>query len=163
MHFFFLLIMLRHCGSMSINCLYLIWFPRLTEIGQKVLNFIHIILIFFFFFSCNFHLKLFPAFCKQILLSDDFRWTKNILRSTSEGENPCRHSTALYLSLTHHQWNYDSALCTCTLSFNHCLIWFIDWFIVFNITFSNISAISWRPVLVVEEAGENHRPWASNW
>jgi hypothetical protein len=28
---------------------------------------------------------------------------------------------------------------------------------------SNISAISWRPVLVVEEAGvagKNHRPWA---
>jgi hypothetical protein len=36
----------------------------------------------------------------------------------------------------------------------------------FNATFSNISAISWRPVLVVKEAGvpgENHRPWASNW
>ena len=36
----------------------------------------------------------------------------------------------------------------------------------FNATFSNISAISWRPVLVVEEAGipgENHRPWESNW
>jgi hypothetical protein len=35
-----------------------------------------------------------------------------------------------------------------------------------NTTFSNISAISWRQVLVVEEAGvpgENHRPWASNW
>jgi hypothetical protein len=33
---------------------------------------------------------------------------------------------------------------------------------VFNATFSNISAISWRPVLVVEEAWvpvENHRPW----
>jgi hypothetical protein len=43
--------------------------------------------------------------------------------------------------------------------------WLIDWFIVFNATFSNISATSWRPVLVVEEAGvpgENHRPWASN-
>jgi hypothetical protein len=29
-----------------------------------------------------------------------------------------------------------------------------------------LSAISWRPALVVEEAGvpgENHRPWASNW
>ena len=40
------------------------------------------------------------------------------------------------------------------------------WFIVLNTTFSNISAISWRPVLVVDEAGvpgENHRPWASNW
>ena len=37
------------------------------------------------------------------------------------------------------------------------------WFILFNATFSNISAI---PVLVVEEAwvpGENHRPWTSNW
>jgi len=37
---------------------------------------------------------------------------------------------------------------------------------VFNATFSNISAISWQPVLVVEEAGvplETHRPWASNW
>jgi hypothetical protein len=39
-------------------------------------------------------------------------------------------------------------------------------FLMFNATFSNISAISWRPVLVPEEAGvpgENHRPWASNW
>jgi hypothetical protein len=29
-----------------------------------------------------------------------------------------------------------------------------------------MSAISWRPVLVMKEAGvpgENHRPWASNW
>jgi hypothetical protein len=33
--------------------------------------------------------------------------------------------------------------------------------LVFNATFSNISAISWRPVLAVEEAvvpEENHRP-----
>jgi hypothetical protein len=39
-------------------------------------------------------------------------------------------------------------------------------FLVFNATFGNISAISWRPVLVIAEAwvlGENHRPWASNW
>ena len=38
--------------------------------------------------------------------------------------------------------------------------------LIYNATFSNISAISWRPVLVVEEAGvtgENNRPWASNW
>jgi len=32
---------------------------------------------------------------------------------------------------------------------------------VFNATFSNISAISWRPVLVVEEAGENHHGQAT--
>ena len=44
--------------------------------------------------------------------------------------------------------------------------WLIDLFLVFNATFSNISAISWRPDLVAEEAGvpgENHQPWASNW
>ena len=36
-------------------------------------------------------------------------------------------------------------------------------FLCFNTTFNNISAISWLPVLVVEEAGvprENHRPWS---
>ena len=41
----------------------------------------------------------------------------------------------------------------------------IDLFLVLNATFINISTISWRPVLVVEEAGvpgENHRPWVSN-
>jgi hypothetical protein len=35
-------------------------------------------------------------------------------------------------------------------------------FLVFNYTFNKISAISWRSVLVVEEAGvpsENHRLW----
>ena len=39
-------------------------------------------------------------------------------------------------------------------------------FIVFNATFSSILAMSWRPVLEMEEAGilvENYRPWASNW
>ena len=39
-----------------------------------------------------------------------------------------------------------------------------DWLLVLNATFRNITAISWRPVLVVEETevpGENHRPWAS--
>jgi hypothetical protein len=51
----------------------------------------------------------------------------------------------------------------------NCCVCFLNllfiYFIVLNATFSNISAISWRPVLVVEEAGvpgENHRPWASN-
>jgi hypothetical protein len=39
--------------------------------------------------------------------------------------------------------------------------WLI-WFLVFNATLKNISAISWRSVLLVEETevpGENHRLW----
>ena len=43
----------------------------------------------------------------------------------------------------------------------------MDWWImVFNITFNNISVISWRLVLLMEETGgtgENHRPVASHW
>jgi len=37
---------------------------------------------------------------------------------------------------------------------------------VFNATFNNISIISWRSVLLVEEIevpGENHQPVASHW
>jgi hypothetical protein len=39
---------------------------------------------------------------------------------------------------------------------NHVLWW---WFVVFNVTFNNISIISWRSVLLVEETevpGEKH-------
>jgi hypothetical protein len=38
-------------------------------------------------------------------------------------------------------------------------------FMVFNVTFNNISVISWRSALLVEETGvhgENHRPVASH-
>ena len=41
----------------------------------------------------------------------------------------------------------------------------LTWFMVFNATFNNISTISWRSVLLVEELGrpgENHRPVASH-
>jgi hypothetical protein len=37
---------------------------------------------------------------------------------------------------------------------------------VFNVTFNNISAISWRSVLLVvctNVSGENHRPVGSHW
>jgi len=35
--------------------------------------------------------------------------------------------------------------------------------VVFNATFSNISVISWRSVLLEEETGENHRPVESHY
>jgi len=34
---------------------------------------------------------------------------------------------------------------------------------MFNATFNNISVISWRSVLLVEETGENHRPTARHY
>ena len=44
--------------------------------------------------------------------------------------------------------------------------WNRDWVIVFNVTFNNISVISWQSVLLVEETGvpiENHRPIVSQY
>ena len=44
------------------------------------------------------------------------------------------------------------------------LIGWFDWYMVLNATFNNISAISWRSVLLLEETGvlgENHRPVSS--
>ena len=41
----------------------------------------------------------------------------------------------------------------------------VDWFMVINATFNNISVISWRSVLLVEKTavpGESHRPVASH-
>jgi hypothetical protein len=43
-------------------------------------------------------------------------------------------------------------------------LWFV-WFMVFNATFNNISVISWRSVVLVEETGvpgENYQPIASH-
>ena len=34
--------------------------------------------------------------------------------------------------------------------------------IIFSATFNNISVISWRSVLLMEETGENHRPVANH-
>ena len=39
-------------------------------------------------------------------------------------------------------------------------LWLVGWFMVFNTTFNNISVLSWRSVLLVEETGvcrKNHR------
>jgi thiamine phosphate synthase YjbQ (UPF0047 family) len=38
----------------------------------------------------------------------------------------------------------------------------VGWFMVFNATFNNITAISWQSILLVEVNGENHRPVASH-
>jgi hypothetical protein len=58
----------------------------------------------------------------------------------------------------------DSQLTQTNIQVQYCQFYCNARFLVFNPTFRNISAISWRPVLVVEEVGvpeENHRPWAT--
>jgi hypothetical protein len=60
--------------------------------------------------------------------------------------------------LAHGQWFSPGTAASSTTIWNTQLVIDFD-FWCFNATFSNISAKSWRPVLVVEEAavpGENH-------
>jgi ammonia channel protein AmtB len=52
------------------------------------------------------------------------------------------------------------------IPFHHFFIVFIYYWGGYSVTFNNISIISWRSVLVVNETGvpgENHRPIASHW
>jgi len=53
--------------------------------------------------------------------------------------------------------------CVITVPWN--TLWLIDWFMMFNATFNDISIISWWSFLLVEETGvpgENHQPVASH-
>jgi hypothetical protein len=57
-------------------------------------------------------------------------------------------------------WNRFPFFLTCTRD----VWWFC--YMVFNATFNNISVVSWRSIVLVEETGgpgKNHRPAASHW
>jgi hypothetical protein len=66
-------------------------------------------------------------------------------------------------------WNGSRLIvfCVCVCMFSYAVFCVLLYcLIVFNTTFNNISVISWRAVLLMEETegrGENHRPVASHW
>ena len=97
---------------------------------------------------------------KQLLLSDG-QWS--MVNGTF---NKRKHVCLLNVSSKETEVNGSIVINMISTHIILALLWFWFDFWYFNSTFSNISTISWRPVLVVEEAGvpgENHRPWASNW
>ena len=90
---------------------------------------------------------------KRKLFEISFVWPKKVILEKINMMSYCHHLVSVVFNLLLFLWNHR--------------IWEFEFeFLVFNVTFINISAISWWPILVVEEAGvpgENHRPWASNW
>ena len=61
--------------------------------------------------------------------------------------------------------NKENSVINLILLYNNHSKWIRVRVMVFNATFNNISVISWRSVLLVEETGvpgENHRPVASH-
>ena len=121
-----------------------------------------------FFPTCNMH-KTFVRWCFMILyyffVSD--ACIPTLCKYHKDKRTNCGIVIIFYTTAKMFQSYYGLSLFSSTSVDEMVFIWLI-WFdiFVFNATFSNISAISWRPVLVVEEAGvpgENHRPWASNW
>jgi len=59
------------------------------------------------------------------------------------------NGTIHFLSIISTDYEYESVF----------ISWLVGWFMVFNAIFSNISVLSWRSVLLMEETGlpgENH-------
>jgi hypothetical protein len=80
-----------------------------------------------------------------LMLSPDFPMNVFVIHSNL-GE-------MLFLKRHHTKKIYLKKEIIALMKFNdniHEIEWLIDWFLVFNATFSNISAISWRPVLVLD-------------
>jgi hypothetical protein len=75
--------------------------------------------------------------------------------------------TVMYLEICRHQLWFDAIWVFQFTKDIHLENIFLRFrFMVFNATFNNISAISWRSVLLVGEtgvSGENHRPVAIRW
>jgi len=61
--------------------------------------------------------------------------------------------------------NWGEPMCSRRVS-NSCLLYVGVRFMVCNVTFNNISVISWKSVLLVEETevpDQNHRPVVNHW
>ena len=78
-----------------------------------------------------------------------------------------RHFSSEYLTIRSMLFFYSlDRIVSSHLSKSFCWILVIVTVVVLNATFNNISAISWRSVLFMEESsvpGENNRPAARNW
>ena len=100
----------------------------------------------------NIHLNML-TWQQAVLQQRIFRWDQFIITWTF----PIRIRHVLTCNVWGSQWYTITNVITS--------IWWW-WFMVFNATFNNISVVSWRSVLLVEETGvpgENHRPLASHW
>ena len=78
-----------------------------------------------------------------------------------------RNSIRPYIVVVCHRMfeNYDVGLYRFHCIINGNRIWLV-WFMVLNVTFNNISVISWWSILLMEETGvprESHQPVASHW
>ena len=102
--------------------------------------------------------------CKYLLLRNPWRMSASLACRNRSACSGAQVSLIPYWSSVEILVQQIGQICCRKKNPNELTFDFDFW--CFNATFSNISAISWRPVLVVEEAGvpgENHRPWASNW
>ena len=105
----------------------------------------------------------------------------NLFSSWYNNNHSLFYFTALVGHLTKKSWTVLSCLSVCHRLYTFHISFFfseknqlgqlkqmnVHWgwvgFMVFYATFNNISVISWRSVLLVEETGENYRPAASHW
>ena len=102
--------------------------------------------------------------CKKVDIVTSKNW--NLISQWSEHPfNHAGHFRRLFANVTkanNYNWKYVTLQKTNNANFKGLGVRFM----VFNATLNNISVISWRSILLVDETGilgENHRPAASHW
>ena len=96
-----------------------------------------------------------------IIIVLDILFYFHIAHLTTEIKYKIPQSTSFMLCMSYRYFNKSSPL-----FLSHPIIFCYFGVMVFNAIFNNISVISWRSVLLVEETGVpegNHRPVASHW
>jgi hypothetical protein len=100
----------------------------------------------------------------NVYIFTKFLWCNNIFQITKEARSLQKQFFFIFYKLLHtcitrnnktyiitlHSWNVAQDIVYCCFFLSCYLVWFDFW--CFDATFSSILAISWRPVLVVEEA-----------
>ena len=83
----------------------------------------------------------------------EFKWKNTIGEGTKMF---WKYQLSVWLSIQNLYWHFTFSNSQVRMFWSHCRV------MVFNATFNNISVISWRSVLLVDETGENHRPAVSH-
>ena len=121
---------------------------------------------FFMFVVFIYFYYVYDAFVKSHFIKQTQNYITSLDTCVQSSENDWEHSWSVWISGISHKNEVMISLHIEEVSLDRLYIYMVVRVMVFNATFNNISAISWRSVLLAEETrvpGENHRPVASHW
>ena len=125
---------------------------------MNVFFFMFVVFIYFYY--------VYDAFVKSHFIKQTQNYITSLDTCVQSSENDWEHSWSVWISGISHKNEVMISLHIEEVSLDRLYIYMVVRVMVFNATFNNISAISWRSVLLAEETrvpGENHRHVVSHW